>query len=319
MTNLTPVNEKSNIYQLETTDRIMGGANGIANRQAQQLLNRIYYIENQMEARVPSGNKDGAGGVPVLGSDGKIKTSQLPANDYHRLVTERDLTNVLGVSWDRVFAILKNAGIEGEYERFGLGDYVTIPSFNVGGEMGEDFTDITFEIVGFDHYRNVLNTGHHVILASTTAFYSVGKGSTTYYSDSNLPGTADAVGDGIVYAINEALVAEGMTGDFALRTIKRIFDGVPFQTPLTESAFVPTMQEIRGCQPINPAVTSIGTSRQFPLFVMCPEKIGTDVKFWTATSDTDNSGYLGTILPDSEISSSSGSDNYCNIRLFIAV
>lgn len=40
MPNLTPSDEWSDVYQLEKTDRVLGGDGGIANKQAQQLLNR---------------------------------------------------------------------------------------------------------------------------------------------------------------------------------------------------------------------------------------------------------------------------------------
>jgi hypothetical protein len=48
MANLTEVPGDDNIYQLESTDDIQGGAGGIANRQAQQLLDKIAYWRNRM-------------------------------------------------------------------------------------------------------------------------------------------------------------------------------------------------------------------------------------------------------------------------------
>lgn len=43
--NLTPVNTWSDVYQLETTDAVLGGAGQIDNAQAQALLNRTEYLK----------------------------------------------------------------------------------------------------------------------------------------------------------------------------------------------------------------------------------------------------------------------------------
>lgn len=44
MADLTPVDEWTNIYQLEISDPVLGGPGGISNRQGQQLLNRTERI-----------------------------------------------------------------------------------------------------------------------------------------------------------------------------------------------------------------------------------------------------------------------------------
>lgn len=44
MADLSPVDEWTNIYQLETSDPVLGGSGGVSNRQAQQLLNRTERI-----------------------------------------------------------------------------------------------------------------------------------------------------------------------------------------------------------------------------------------------------------------------------------
>ena len=46
---LTPTASFDNVYQLETTDPVLGGAGGIANTPAQQLLNRTEYLNVQIE------------------------------------------------------------------------------------------------------------------------------------------------------------------------------------------------------------------------------------------------------------------------------
>ncbi|HFC8541049.1 TPA: tail fiber protein, partial [Neisseria lactamica] len=41
---------ETGIYQLETSDPVMGGPDGIDNRQAKQLANRTLWLKNQTEA-----------------------------------------------------------------------------------------------------------------------------------------------------------------------------------------------------------------------------------------------------------------------------
>lgn len=52
MANLTPVIEWPDVYQLETTDPVLGGPGGIANTQAQQLLNRTAYLKQVTDGLV---------------------------------------------------------------------------------------------------------------------------------------------------------------------------------------------------------------------------------------------------------------------------
>jgi hypothetical protein len=40
---------ESGIYQLETTDPVVGGADGISNKQAIQLANRTSYLKGEIE------------------------------------------------------------------------------------------------------------------------------------------------------------------------------------------------------------------------------------------------------------------------------
>lgn len=48
MANLTAQSRFDDVYQIETTDAIQGGTDGIANRQAQQLANRDEYLKDQL-------------------------------------------------------------------------------------------------------------------------------------------------------------------------------------------------------------------------------------------------------------------------------
>lgn len=47
MANLTPIDTFSNVYQLETSDFVQGGAGGTANQQAQEAANRTEWLKNR--------------------------------------------------------------------------------------------------------------------------------------------------------------------------------------------------------------------------------------------------------------------------------
>lgn len=52
MANVTEVAEwELGVYQLETTDPVEGGPNGIDNQQAKQLANRTAYLKEQLEGK----------------------------------------------------------------------------------------------------------------------------------------------------------------------------------------------------------------------------------------------------------------------------
>lgn len=44
----TAVNELNNVYEIATTDRVLGGELGVVNRQAQSLLNTCKYLDNRI-------------------------------------------------------------------------------------------------------------------------------------------------------------------------------------------------------------------------------------------------------------------------------
>jgi hypothetical protein len=48
MANLVPTPQKSSVYQIETSDLVLGGLGGVANQQAQQLLNYIAWLEQRL-------------------------------------------------------------------------------------------------------------------------------------------------------------------------------------------------------------------------------------------------------------------------------
>lgn len=50
MANLTPVDILSDVYQIETTDPVIGGPGGLSNQPNQQLLNRTEWLKNRIQA-----------------------------------------------------------------------------------------------------------------------------------------------------------------------------------------------------------------------------------------------------------------------------
>lgn len=70
MANLTPINEFSNVVQLEITDIVRGGENGKSNEQAQQLTNRTEFLNNKLDNFISQKNeKDNNQDTEILGLD----------------------------------------------------------------------------------------------------------------------------------------------------------------------------------------------------------------------------------------------------------
>lgn len=73
---------EAGIYQLELTDKVMGGADGISNLQGKQLANRTKYLKSETDRleteKVAVSTKGQANGVASLDANGRIPYSQLP-------------------------------------------------------------------------------------------------------------------------------------------------------------------------------------------------------------------------------------------------
>lgn len=73
MTNLTPSSSLDNVIQLETTDLVLAGPGGPLNQQAQSLLNRTQFLNDQ---RVALGNTaDPAKGTALVGRSAQVVNS----------------------------------------------------------------------------------------------------------------------------------------------------------------------------------------------------------------------------------------------------
>lgn len=75
MTVLTPASTFDDVYQLETTDPVTGGPGGVANRQAQALLNRTLYLKNALAAALPLADGSTAVTQPQFDSDNSVATT----------------------------------------------------------------------------------------------------------------------------------------------------------------------------------------------------------------------------------------------------
>jgi hypothetical protein len=77
MANLTPVAGYDPIPQLEKTDRIVGGAGGVSNTQAQALINNIEQVKSDY---IPQVEKGVPGGIPYLDENGKVPPPMIPTS-----------------------------------------------------------------------------------------------------------------------------------------------------------------------------------------------------------------------------------------------
>ena len=79
---------ESGIYQLETTDPVVGGADGISNKQAIQLANRTSYLKGEVEALKSDANAKLASKRDVSDSYSKTQTAALLAPKLDTVAAE---------------------------------------------------------------------------------------------------------------------------------------------------------------------------------------------------------------------------------------
>jgi hypothetical protein len=114
--NLTEVSLFDPVYQLETTDPVLGGAGGIANRQAQNLANRTKFLLDAINALDGSGgpfNLDASGGaLPTAGSGpaGAIKRK-----DLYVVTVAGTISSVPLQQGDELIARIDNAALITDY------------------------------------------------------------------------------------------------------------------------------------------------------------------------------------------------------------
>jgi hypothetical protein len=116
---------EAGIYQLETTDPVEGGANGVSNVQARQLASRTKWLKERVDALVP------ALAFPVV------------ANGYFKLA-------------EGALELLAGVGFHEEYPISNLGS--GLYSFRLAGDTVEGYMDrliIVATVSGLGDYRRV--------------------------------------------------------------------------------------------------------------------------------------------------------------------
>lgn len=73
---------EATIYQLETTDPVKGGNDGISNRQAKQLANRTAYLKQQVELKAPLASPIFTGTPKVPTADADTSTTQAASTEF---------------------------------------------------------------------------------------------------------------------------------------------------------------------------------------------------------------------------------------------
>ncbi|MDG4811644.1 hypothetical protein P8629_01365, partial [Hydrogenovibrio sp. 3SP14C1] len=95
---------EAGVYQLETTDPVEGGPNGIDNEQAKQLANRTAFLKGQLEAKTGQATETTAGIAEVA-----TQSETDAGTDDTRIVTPKKLKAWLKQATETVLGALKIA------------------------------------------------------------------------------------------------------------------------------------------------------------------------------------------------------------------
>ncbi|WP_200862623.1 hypothetical protein, partial [Campylobacter concisus] len=79
---------ESGIYQLETTDPVVGGVDGISNKQAIQLANRTSYLKDEIESLKSNSNAQLVLKRDISDSYSKTQTAALIAPKLDSVIAE---------------------------------------------------------------------------------------------------------------------------------------------------------------------------------------------------------------------------------------
>ena len=100
----------ANVYQIETTDQVLGGAGGIANIQGQQLANRTRYLYNQYNSLLSALPQNARNTVLT----GKFNTA---SGDYELLISASSNSKLraqVSVGEPLIFTFASGYGVNGE-------------------------------------------------------------------------------------------------------------------------------------------------------------------------------------------------------------
>lgn len=201
MANLPEVSQWESVYQLETTDPVVGGAGGISNSQGKNLANRTKYLKDQLES-----HQTDADPHPQYTTDAEIQAAlgsqvidQLP---YPTIQTSG---NVLSVS--------PASAVNGGTVSVAAGTYLSIAKTivsTVSGRVGlyqtPAFTSADLAISTTYYLRGQIDGNGALVLYTT-------KGSDGDSIPSSLKGTINgASGGGFDSTVFDILLAKIVTG-----------------------------------------------------------------------------------------------------------
>ena len=268
---------EAGIYQLELTDKVMGGADGISNLQGKQLANRTKYLKSETD---------------------RLETRLVKFYPY--LYTGRNLVEVFGVSTAvQAFAKLKEKSDAGDFSGLGIGDYINIPSIVIGGNTisyNDTYQNLRAEIVAFDqYYRNGDTdiTDHHIIMQMKNCPLIHRMNA----SDDNTGGWASSelktyLSNTVAGAIEDAI-------GISLKTIHRILSTHSSWNWLAEKCFLPSEVECIGTKAWSDNYGyTVGNCRQWAMFQLRPDRFikfynGARQWWWTCSDSTsDSTGFV---------------------------
>jgi len=144
MANLTPVSSFDNVYQLETSDPVLGGAGGIANAQAQALANRTEWLKAQNTTRLLR-NAQARSNVVLTGkfdsATGEYNALSAPATNTLRLTADSSFPFIISATagYDVLGEIVEICKTEANLELNTSGlpnrDFVAIAQHQEGTSM----------------------------------------------------------------------------------------------------------------------------------------------------------------------------------------
>lgn len=284
---------EAGIYQLELTDKVMGGANGISNLQGKQLANRTKYLKSETD---------------------KLETDL--AKFYPYLYTGRNLVEVFGVSTAvQAFAKLKEKSDAGDFSGLGIGDYINIPSIVIGGNTisyNDTYQNLRAEIVAFDqYYRNgdIDITDHHIIMQMKNCPLTHRMNE----SDDNTGGWASIECELKTYLSNTVAGAIEDAIGIGLKTIRRVLSTHDSWNWLAEKCFLPSEVECIGTKAWSDNYGyTVGNCKQWAMFQLRPDRLikfynGVRQWWWTCSDSTSTSTYFVYVNYDGNIDGTSAS------------
>ena len=294
---------EAGIYQLELTDKVMGGADGISNLQGKQLANRTKYLKSETD---------------------RLETRLVKFYPY--LYTGRNLVEVFGVSTAvQAFAKLKEKSDAGDFSGLGIGDYINIPIIVIDGKTifyNDTYQNLRAEIVAFDqYYRNGDTdiTDHHIIMQMKNCPLTHRMNA----SDDNAGGWASSelktyLSNTVAGAIEDAI-------GISLKTIRRILSTHGSWGWVAEKCFLPSEVECIGTKAWSDNYGyTVGNCRQWAMFQLRPDRLikfynGARYWWWTCSDSTGDSALFVGVGSYGDVDGGSGASNDRGVPFAFAI